>query len=169
MMIYGGHRYMLYLVSPLTVPQLRAPPPPFLSSAFIPLEKETGFCEFRIFFSLRPQTKTSIDFLPANLDTEERNTILKRHHYSADYCLLVHQVRSSTQNTYILSFPLCLSNSRFPLCSKPSKLLFIPPPLPLPRIPPLPPPRPLIGLSRSNLSIGLKRRFLVRFLFLRSS
>lgn len=70
MMIYGGHKYVLYLVSSLTVPQLRAPPPPFLSSDFILLEGETGFSEIKRFFSLGPQTTISIDFLPANLDIE---------------------------------------------------------------------------------------------------
>lgn len=173
MMIYGGHKRMLYLVSFLTVPQLQTLLLPLLSSAFIPLEKETGFGEFKRFvcfgFFIRTSNWNQYWLFARQFGYRRREQNTKKHYCHDDYCLLIHQVRSSTQNTYIFSFSLCLSDSRLPLCSKPSKFLCVPPPLPLPRILPLPLPRPLMGLSRSNLSIGLKTGNLVRFWLLQNS
>lgn len=57
---------------------------------------------------------------------------------------------------------LYLSKSRFPLWSKESKALFPGPPRPLFLRPPLGPPRPLNGLSRSNLSTGLGKDGIVK-------
>lgn len=68
------------------------------------------------------------------------------------------KVEMAQQRAYALSLLLYLSKSRFPLWSKESKALFPGPPRPLLLRPPLGPPRPLSGLSRSNLSTGLEDR-----------
>lgn len=103
---------MLYLISSLAVPQLRAPLPPFLSTALTPLERETVF--FKSFFTSQTWTETSTHLLASSLGIECTNRICKRFYFSVNS--IVHLCMKNKYTEH-LRFIIATLSFKFPLSS----------------------------------------------------